>query len=457
MSIENLKSKIQNQQAVIGVIGLGYVGLPVACEFARAGFHVIGVDVKTDRVAKIDAGLSPIEGHEPGLAELLAEVIGSGRLRATTDYGALASADVITINVETPVDERHQPDHTALQAMCASLGKVLKENALVIVESTVAPGATNDVVRPILEEASGLTCATRNSERGTRHFFLGACPERVMPGKLLANLRGLSRVCGGSTPETAEAMVALYRQVVQADLDMTDIVTAELVKTTENAYRDVNIAFANEVAMICEAVGADVFRVRELVNKSPGRNMLFPGAGVGGHCIPKDPWLLAHSANDAANIRLITAARAVNDAMPLHIADLLLQALDDAGNHSGHHPDGRGAKPKIAVLGYAYLENSDDTRNSPSEALVGRLRELGMEVAIHDPCVEPYKGELLERVRGCDAAVLMVAHAEYRQLDLVALCLALQTPLLIDGRGLFTPSKAQDAGLIYRGVGRLRP
>lgn len=453
MSIENLKLKIENRQAVVGVIGLGYVGLPIACEFAHAGFGVIGVDLKADRVARINIGISPIEGDEPGLAELLAEVIGSGRLRATTDYTALADADVITINVETPVDEGHQPNYAALKAACASLGKVLKEGALVIVESTVAPGATNNLVRPILEETSGLTCVTRNSEPNTYHFYLGACPERVMPGKLLANLRSLSRVCGGGTPETAAAMAALYRHVVRAELDTTDIITAELVKTTENTYRDVNIAFANEVALICEAVGADVFRVRELVNKSPGRNMLFPGAGVGGHCIPKDPWLLAHAANGAAEVRLISTARTVNESMPLHVSDLLLQALDDANYPS----NGTHAIPKVAVLGYAYLENSDDTRNSPSEALVDRLRELGMRIVIHDPWVEPYKGDLLEKIRNCDAAVLMVAHAEYRQLDLVALRMALQTPILIDGRGVFTPAHARAAGLIYRGVGRKRP
>ncbi|MBN1260170.1 MAG: nucleotide sugar dehydrogenase, partial [Anaerolineae bacterium] len=266
-----LQRKIETRTARLGVIGLGYVGLPVACLFAEAGFKVVGIDVKAERVARINAGVSPIEGEEPGLADLLASVVAAGQLHATIDYGELASCDVITINVETPVDEQHVPRYAAMQSALRSLGPVLKAGALVIVESTIAPGTMAHIVQPLLETSSGKTVNV--------DFYLGHCPERVMPGRLLANLRGVSRVCGGETPETAEAMIALYRHVVQADLDPADCVTAELVKTAENAYRDVNIAFANEVALVCEAVGGDVWRVRELVNKSPGRNMLFPGAG----------------------------------------------------------------------------------------------------------------------------------------------------------------------------------
>jgi UDP-N-acetyl-D-mannosaminuronic acid dehydrogenase len=267
-----------------------------------------------------------------------------------------------------------------------------------------------------------------------------------MPGKLLANLGAMSRVCGGGTPETAAAMVALYRNIVQADLDTADIVTAELVKTTENAYRDVQIAFANEVALICEANGANVWRVRELVNKSPQRQMHLPGAGVGGHCIPKDPWLLAYAADGKVPLQLIPAARAVNDGMPAHVADIVAQVLEESGR--------RLDESRIGVLGYAYLENSDDTRNSPSAALVARLDELGATVVIHDPWVAEYQGTLLERIAGCDAIVVMVGHNEYRSLDLDALKSVLRQPILVDGRGIFEPARMQSAGFIYRAVGR---
>jgi UDP-N-acetyl-D-mannosaminuronic acid dehydrogenase len=343
----------------------------------------------------------------------------------------------VLINVETPVDHDHRPRYAALAAACRQLGPVLQKGALVIVESTIAPGTIDQVVRPLLEEASGM--------RAHADFYLGACPERVMPGKLLSNLRGMSRVCGGGTPETAQTMLALYRQIVQAELDAADPLTAELVKTTENAYRDVQIAFANEVALICEACGADVWRVRELVNKSPSRAMHLPGSGVGGHCIPKDPWLLAHAAAGAAPVPLIRAARAVNDRMPLHVAEITAAAVGEAGR--------RMAQSRIAILGFAYLENSDDTRNSPSAACVARLRELGAEVVIHDPWVAEYQGELLERVRGCDAVVAMVGHRAYQGLDLDALRAALRTLILVDGRGLFDAARVRAAGFIYRGVG----
>ncbi|MFQ5615692.1 MAG: nucleotide sugar dehydrogenase [Anaerolineales bacterium] len=440
MVLTGLRQQIEQKTAKLAVIGLGYVGLPVACEFARVGFGVIGVEIVKERVEKINRGISPIEGNEPGLADLIGAVIGQGTMRATWDYEELRDRDVILIDVETPVDENRIPRYEALRSVLHSLGPVLKKGALVIVESTIAPRTMSDVVCPLLEESSELML--------NEGFFLGNCPERVMPGKLLANLRSVHRVVGGMTPETAETMVALYRHVVQADLDPTDCITAELVKTSENAYRDVQIAFANEVALICEAVGGDVWKVRELVNKSPGRNMLLPGAGVGGHCIPKDPWLLAHSVKDKnVPLRMIPAARAVNDFMPLHIVGLLEDALHSVGCEiSGS---------RVLVLGYAYLENSDDTRNSPSETLVRRLQELGAEVLIHDPYVPAYQGDWKRLALRADAVIFMVAHREYTTIDLDALKSELRNPVLIDGRGMFRTTK-MDLEWLYRGVGQAK-
>ncbi|MBN1874749.1 MAG: nucleotide sugar dehydrogenase [Anaerolineae bacterium] len=438
MALVELEAKLTTRTARVAVIGLGYVGLPVACLFAEAGFDVVGVDIQAERVNKINAGSSPIEGEEPGLAELLRAVVASGKLRAVTDYALLADCDVITINVETPVDEQHVPRYVALQSALRVLGPVLKEGALVIVESTIAPGTMARVVKPLLEETSG--------KRVNEDFYLGHCPERVMPGKLLANLRGVSRVCGGETPETAATMLALYRHIVQADLDAADCVTAELVKTAENAYRDINIAFANQVALICKAVGGDVWRVRELVNKSPGRNMLLPGAGVGGHCIPKDPWLLAYQARQqGVPVPLIEAARAINEAMPLHMVELLEAKLAEVGVAL--------AGARVLVLGYAYLENSDDTRNSPSAALVARLQERGVEVVIHDPYVPVYQGDVLAMAQGCDAVVAMVKHSAYQALNLAALQEALRVSVLVDGRRVFDEESARAVGFIYSIVG----
>ncbi|MCW5875073.1 MAG: nucleotide sugar dehydrogenase [Anaerolineales bacterium] len=438
MSLVTLTKRIQNKEARIAVIGLGYVGLPVACRFAQVGFEVIGVDILANRVAAINAGVSPIKGNEPGLGELIADVTASGRLRATTAYAELAECEVILIDVETPVDDQHQPRYDALRSCLKSLGPVLAQGALVIVESTISPGTIQNLVAPILEESSGRKLG--------KDFYLGNCPERVMPGKLLENLRTLSRVVGGMTPETAEAMIALYGHIVEADLDPTDCITAELVKTVENAYRDVQIAFANEVAMLSEAVGGDVWKVRELVNKSPGRHMLFPGAGVGGHCIPKDPWLLVHAV-EGRDFRplLIPTARNINDQMPLHVLRLLEETLSK---------NNKALKDaQILVLGYTYLEDSDDTRNTPSVVLIDALLAAGANVVVHDPYVEAYVGDALAMAKGSDAAVLMVKHSHYATLNLQELKQVLNTPVLIDGRGFLSPTAARSAGLDYVRLG----
>jgi len=439
MDLNGLKQKVSEKQAKIAVIGLGYVGLPVACTFAREGFHVTGMEIRQERVEKINNGINPIEGEEPGLSELLAKVVQDGYFSATTYYEKLRDVDIILIDVETPVDENHVPQYVALRSACESLGQVLKEGALVIIESTIAPGTVKRVVQPILEKATG--------GKLNQGFYLGACPERVMPGKLLSNLSQMSRVCGGSTHEVADLMVDLYRNFVQGDLDTAEIITAELVKTTENAYRDVQIAFANEVALICEANGADVWKVRELVNKSPSRNMHLPGAGVGGHCIPKDPWLLMYGVHDQdIPVRLLPAARAVNDGMPIHMGRLLKTTLEKTGKSL------KGAR--ILMMGFSYLEESDDIRNTPSEALYHWLTEQGAETVIHDPWVEAYQGELLDKAWGCDAVVVMVAHQVYKKLNLKELKHSLKGSIVVDGRKVFPVQDAADAGLIYIGLGQ---
>lgn len=414
--LRSLRARIDDRSAEIAVVGLGYVGLPVACVFAGAGFQVTGIDILKERVNLVNSGRSPIESEEPGLTELLSEVVRSARLRASTDFAAVGSADVVTINVQTPVNLDQRPDYLALSSATRSLAAFLKPGALVIVESTVSPGTTLGVVKPILEEVTG----TREGVG----FFLGACPERVMPGKLLSNIRTVARVCGGTNTEVAETMRAFYEHVVEAEIDCAGVTTAELVKVVENTYRDVQIAFANEIALVCADLGEDVWHIRHLVNKVPYRDMHNPGGGVGGHCIPKDPWLLAAAVQ--SSLRLIPAARAVNDGMPLEIARIVaaaVAALERSGN-SEPHRHGR-----VLLLGLAYLPESDDDRNSPSAALANELRRLGMEVVVHDPFVPGYLSNLDDVATKCEVAVLMVPHSVYD-------ALSLNVPFFIDARRL---------------------
>jgi len=436
--MEDLADAIRSKRTIAAVIGLGYVGLAVACALAHVGFRVLGIERDRDKAALIGAAICPISGHEPRLAELLEQAIESGRLQVSSDPEDCQEASVILIAVETPVDAGSKaPRYEALKGALREVGPHLQPGALVIVESTIAPGTMEGVVRPLLEETSG--------KKANEGFHLVHCPERVMPGKLLANLRTCNRVIGGLTPHAAELARELYGHLVEADLDITDALTAELVKATENTYRDVQIAFANEIALLCENVGADVYRVRELVNKSPLRSMHLPGAGVGGHCIPKDPWLLVYGTTGKLQAQLIPTSRGINDHMPLHVAELAEEGLAEAGGAIG--------QAKVTVLGYSYLENTSDDRNSPTIALVEQLKALGAQVTIHDPFFEEYNAPLQQAVTGSDCAIVMVAHDEYRALDLADLRAWLATPILIDGRNVFDKEKARGLGFFYAGVG----
>ncbi|MBN1661660.1 MAG: nucleotide sugar dehydrogenase, partial [Anaerolineae bacterium] len=342
--------------------------------------------------------------------------------------------------VETPVEaETKKPAYRALRSALTDLAPHLSRGTMVIIESTIAPRTMDNIVRPLLEEATGL--------KVNEDFYLVNCPERVMPGKLLQNIREMHRVVGGMNRDAAELAVQFYRHVVEGDLDPVDCVTAEVVKTAENAYRDVQIAFANEMALICQDLGTDVWQVRELVNKAPYRAMHLPGAGVGGHCIPKDSWLLIAWGSEDLDARLMPTARAVNDAMPLHMVDLARRGLAEAGVAL------EGAR--VAVLGYAYLENSDDTRNSPTVPFVEALRAAGAEVVIHDPFVEEYATDLDEVVTGADCVAVMVRHDDYLSVDLGTWRDRLSHPIVVDGRHVFDKAQARAAGFTYVGVGNI--
>jgi UDP-N-acetyl-D-mannosaminuronic acid dehydrogenase len=425
----------------VAVVGIGYVGLTVLCALGQAGFEALGYDINDDKVAKAAQGIVPFEGGEPALEQLLAELAPAGRVTATTDPAKLRAAEVVFIAVETPVDDSdHRPRYAALRAALAAITPHLAPGVLVIVESTIAPGTTRDLVLPVLADALG--------EVG-KDFFLVHCPERVMPGRLLQNITTYDRVVGGMTPACTQRALGIYRRITRGTLHPTDATTAEIVKTAENAYRDVQIAFANELALICEELGADVFAVRELVNSSPFRQMHIPGAGVGGHCIPKDPWLLV-SAVKEYQPRLLPTARAINDGMPLHLADLTLAALAACGREP--------QASVVTLLGAAYLEETDDTRNAPALALARRLAAEGITVRLLDPFVRQL-GEFpvqqdLSALDGADAAVLVTAHSLFKNIPPADLATRLRTPILIDGRNVFDPQAAKDAGLRFIALGK---
>jgi UDP-N-acetyl-D-mannosaminuronic acid dehydrogenase len=464
------------------VIGMGYVGIPCAVLLADVpGFQVTGVQRRSERsgwkIDHLNAGLCPFEGDEPGLAELIHRVAVEKRsFRVTDDYSVCADADVILIDVQTPTDDAHVPHYESLREVCAQAGRHLRPGALVVIESTVAPGTTQHIAQPILEQESGLLAGLASESNGSDHCFsLAFSYERVMPGKLLEFITDFPRVVGGIDAESTQRAVAFYRNIVRAEITPTDVLTAEMAKVVENAYRDVNIAFANEVALACERMGVNVFEVRGLINARPDRHMHIPGAGVGGHCLPKDSWLLQYGLETYGrpplggnehdgHLRLIPLAREINDGMPEHMASLVRAGLAEAGR------DLTGAK--VVILGVSYLENADDTRNTPAAPLAKWLLAYRAQVVAHDPYVReadwrrvlddgrdvPLTNDLYGALQGADCAVIVTRHREYAEMDLSLLCRVMRAPLLVDGRNLLD-GECEPAGvrLVSMGRGQMQP
>jgi UDP-N-acetyl-D-mannosaminuronic acid dehydrogenase len=445
----------------IVVIGMGYVGIPTAALLADVdGFNVVGVQRRSMRsgwkIDHLNAGKSPIEGDEPGLAELIEKVVGNGSFTVTDDVSVCRDADVILIVVQTPVDESHVPKYSSLKEVSQSIGRYMKKGSMVVIESTVAPGTTQYFVKPILEEFSGL--------RAGEDFNLVFSYERVMVGRLLHNLRNMPKIVGGFTPACTERGVAFYKNIVQAEIFPTNALTAEISKITENAYRDVNIAFANEIALICESLGVNVHEVRGLVNslphdpsnpaKNPYRMMHIPGAGVGGHCLPKDTWLLQYAieayGKNKVTTNVLVESRLANDYMPLHMKELIEEALEEQRMQL--------EAARICILGLAFLEDSDDTRNTPALTLYEILEPICKEVIVHDPYVKKYEGvtltaDLEKALRDMDCVAIATRHREYFYIKLEWLKDVMATPVIVDGRNIFSPEDASRHGFTFRGVG----
>ena len=439
----------------ITVIGMGYVGIPCAALLADVpGFLVTGLQRRSKRsgwkIDHLNAGKSPFEGDEPGLDELIARVVSKGCFKVTDDVDILKDSDVILIDVQTPTDENHVPQYDSLREVSEQIGKRLQKETLVIVESTVAPGTTQNIVQKIIEEHSGM--------KGGEDFDLAFAYERVMPGKLIQNIVHLPRIVGGITPEGAKRAVDIYSKIVKAPLHQTDVLTAEVSKTIENAYRDVNIAFANEMALVCESLNVNVYEIIDLVNELPSRMMHIPGAGVGGHCLPKDTWLLRHGLNEYGSqkveARFISLAREVNNYMPVHMTILIEDALEKKGV--------KIQDATVTVLGIAYLENADDTRNTPALALINALEAKGAKVVLHDPYVLDWdlgpheiERDLYAAAKGSDCLALVTRHRDYNDVDFTKLGDIMRTRTFVDGRNVFEEDKLVSHGFEYRAIGKV--
>jgi UDP-N-acetyl-D-glucosamine dehydrogenase len=402
--------------ASVGIIGLGYVGLPLAVEFAEAGRQVVALDVDASKVAAIEASHSYIEDIP---SERLAAV--RDRLRATTRYADLGSVEAVVIAVPTPLNENREPDLQPLISAGAALSRVLREGQLVVLESTTYPGTTRDRLAPLLEE-SGL--------RAGVSFSLAFSPERIDPGRTDYTLRTTPKVVGGLTERCLERASALYRAVCDEVVPVSTPEVAELTKLLENIFRSVNIALVNEIAMLCDRMGIDVWEVVDAAATKPYGFMSFkPGPGMGGHCLPVDPFYLAWKAREYdSKTAFIELAGEVNARMPYFCVEKIAAALNDDSKSV------RGSR--IAILGVSYKAGVGDVRESPAIKIMKLLAERGAELSYHDPYVPELAGfglvsKSLDEVLDADVVVIVTAHP-----DLDTERMLSEAALVVDFRGV---------------------
>ena len=406
------------------VIGLGYIGLPMAASLASRGIDVLGVDVANETVALINRGETHIE--EPELDIIVRAAVTTGKLKAASYPQA---ADAFILAVPTPFKGEHQPDLSYLEASADSIAPVLKKGDLVVIESTSPVGSTEMISQRLGNLRTDLTFPHSAGEDAD--IQVAHSPERVLPGRILVELVQNDRVIGGISKNCAERAATLYRMFVSGECHLTSARTAELVKLAENSYRDVNIAFANELSMVCKRLGIDVWDVIELANRHPRVAILQPGPGVGGHCIAVDPWFIVDSAPEEA--RLIRTAREVNDAKPESIIAEVIAATKSIEN------------PVVASLGLTYKADVDDTRESPAVEIVAALgARLKSEILVVDPHLSALPEQLAAlpslRITNLDEAltaaqivVLLVDHREFRGIDRSRL----SDKVIVDTRGLW--------------------
>jgi len=441
--------RIRDGALAIVVVGLGWMGLPTACLYADAGARVIGADMNPRVVERVSKGDPPID--ENGLPPMLKKATKSGRFSVTTNtQEATENSDIVFIVVPTMIDRQKRADYSAVEDACVSIGKGLKQGSLVIFQSTCGPGVTERIVKTTLEKYSGLQVG--------QGFGLAYSPIRAMSGRALQDMQTYNKVVGATDVRSLEATCATLSVIVKGELvRVRDIRTAELSKLFETIYRDVNIALANEFALLCEDVGVDYIETAKAANSQPYSHLHSTGPGVGGHCLPIYPYLLQTEAYALdAKLRLVLDGRKINDFMPRHIVKLASDGMRVCGRSL--------KRAKVVVLGVSYRPNVKETRFSPSVDLIGILKKRGARVVAFDPLFNASEMEsmgvaseptLRKAMEKADCAILAVAHDEFKKMDTIELAAHMSKKgLIVDCTGVMNPSSVEKAGLIYRGVGR---
>ena len=407
---------------------MGYIGLPTATMFSCYGHKVIGVDVNEKVVNNINKGKIIIE--EPNLEEIVEDVVKKGNLIASISP---KESDVFIISVPTPIKDDKTSDMSYVISATKSIVKYLKEGNIVVLESTSPVGTTEEVVKPIIEE-SGLKVG--------RDIMLGYCPERVIPGKIIYELKNNDRVIGGIDKKSAEEIRKIYKTIVDGNIYLTDCKTAELCKLMENTYRDVNIALSNELLLICDKLNINVWEVIEYSNKHPRVNLHTPGPGVGGHCLAVDPWFIIEKEPELSNI--IKSSRLLNDSMPEYVYNKIDKILQ------------KDKSKKITILGITYKANTDDMRESPIIKLIDKLLKTNYNVKVFDPYIKDFQincQSILEACKDSDLLILGVNHDYFKNLPLDEIKTTMKGNLILDTRNFLDKEEVEKSGFIYKLLG----
>ena len=404
---ERLLEKIAKRDITVGVVGLGYVGLPLAVEKAKAGFKTIGFDVQEEKVKMVNEGHNYIGDV---VNEDLKELVESGMMKATSDFSFVKDVDFVAICVPTPLDKHQEPDISYVKSSTEAISKHLSRDTMVVLESTTYPGTTEELLLPILEEGSGLKCG--------EDFYLGFSPERVDPGNLIYKTKNTPKVVGAVGKDATEVISAMYREVLEGEIyEVSSPAIAEMEKILENTYRNINIGLVNELAILCNKMGISLWEVIDAAKTKPyGFQAFYPGPGLGGHCIPLDPYYLTWKAREFGfHTSMIESSMIINDKMPEYTVDRAASVLNE------HKKALNGSK--VLVLGVAYKNNIDDYRESPALNVIDILKERGAVTDFYDPWIPKYKrnGEWHEGIseinadiiKGYDLILVATAHDAY--------------------------------------------
>ena len=445
-NIEDVRKSLDSKTLRVCVIGIGRIGLPTALSFAKSGLQTIGVDINENLVQNINSGKFPLK-DEPGYNEIFDDVIKNKKFSATTNIEEVVSnSDLILLSLPTPMDENNIPDYSALRNVATKLSEILSPNSLVIVESTIEPGFIEDEMISIISKSGRLEIE--------KNFFIGVCPENANPGEILHDFTNLPRLVGGINHNITKIIKAIYKFVFSVELvEMPDCKTANAVKLTTNVFRDINISFVNELSLMFDKLGIDTIKVLEAAKKKYNFQVHYPGAGVGGPCLPINSYQLLNTGKrTGSKLSIIESGRKINENMPERVIELTSDAFKECKKSIGNS--------EILILGVSYKPDVKDIQLSPAEHIIRKLQDLGANIHIYDPYFSSSQvfgitseDNIEDIISKVDAAIIVTGHDEFKKLQIHTFT-KMQHPILIDTRGIIDPSIAKQEKLIFRGLGR---